>query len=135
MKKTSMAGFGLALMLGLAVSAYAADACNDNMGHTGNGHGVNGNQTGSISGTQWGFEQWSQGGSNSMTYYDNGTFKANWSGTSDYLARVGFRYGDNGSGVDHNTKSYAVDYKYTKTGSAQYDRGRLVQPAERKLRG
>ena len=120
MKKTSMAGFGLALMLGLAVSAYAADACNDNMGHTGNGHGVNGNQTGSISGTQWGFEQWSQGGSNSMTYYDNGTFKANWSGTSDYLARVGFRYGDNGSGVDHNTKSYAVDYKYTKTGSAQY---------------
>jgi len=120
MKKTSMAGFGLALMLGLAVSAYAADACNDNMGHTGNGHGVNGNQTGSINGTPWGFEQWSQGGSNSMTYYDNGTFKANWSGTSDYLARVGFRYGDNGSGVDHKTKSYAVDYKYTKTGSAQY---------------
>ena len=120
MKKSSLAKFGLALMLGVATSAFAADPCNDNIGHSGNGHGVNGNQTGSINGTKWGFEQWSQGGSNSMTYYDNGTFKANWSGTSDYLARVGFRYGDNGSGVDHKTKSYAVDYKYTKTGSAQY---------------
>ncbi len=111
---------GLVFALGLAVASYAADACSDAMGHSGSAHGVNGNQTGSINGTKWGFEQWSQGGNNSMTYYDNGTFKANWSGTSDYLARVGFRYGDNGSGVDHNTKSYAVDYKYTKTGNASY---------------
>ena len=118
MKKMSMAGFGLALTLGLAVSAYAADACNDNMGHSGNGRQVSGNSVGSISGTPWGFEQWYQGGNASMTYYDNGTFKANWSGSSDYLTRVGFQY--NGNGISHTTKSFAVDYKYTKSGSAQY---------------
>jgi hypothetical protein len=27
-----------------------------------------------------------------MTYYDNGTYKASWSNTGDFLARVGFKY-------------------------------------------
>ncbi len=115
------AGVMLAMTLGMASVSFAADACKDQMTKArGSAHSVNGNQTGSISGTPWGFEQWSAGGSNSMKYYDNGTFEANWSNNQDYLARVGFRYGDNGSGVDHKTKHYAVDYKYTKTGSASY---------------
>ena len=118
MKKSSFAGFGIALMLGLATSVFAADPCNDNMGHTGNGTNVSGNKVGSISGTKWGYEQWYQGGNASMTYYSNGTFKANWSGSSDYLTRVGFQY--SGNGISHKTKHFAVDYKYTKTGSAQY---------------
>ncbi|MBO6136094.1 MAG: glycoside hydrolase family 11 protein, partial [Fibrobacter sp.] len=118
MKKCSLAGIGLAMTLGLAVSAFAADACNDNMGHTGNGSQVSGNRVGSISGTPWGYEQWYQGGNASMTYYSNGTFKANWSGSSDYLTRVGYQY--NGNGISHKTKNFAVDYKYTKSGNAQY---------------
>lgn len=118
MKKCSLAGIGLAMTLGLAVSAFAADACNDNMGHTGNGSQVSGNRVGSINGTPWGYEQWYQGGNASMTYYNNGTFKANWSGSSDYLTRVGYQY--NGNGIDHKSKNFAVDYKYTKTGNAQY---------------
>ena len=118
MKKCSLAGIGLAMTLGLAVSAFAADACNDNMGHTGNGSQVSGNKVGSISGTPWGYEQWYQGGNASMTYYSNGTFKANWSGSSDYLTRVGYQY--NGNGISHKTKNFAVDYKYTKSGNAQY---------------
>ena len=118
MKKSSLAGIGLAFMLGLATSAFAADACNDNMGHSGNGTQVSGNKVGSIGGTPWGYEQWYQGGNASMTYYSNGTFKANWSGSSDYLTRVGYQY--NGNGIDHKSKNFAVDYKYTTTGSAQY---------------
>ena len=118
MKKSSLAGFGFALVLGLATSTFAADACNDNMGHSGNGQQVSGNRVGSISGTPWGYEQWYQGGNASMTYYDNGTFKANWSGSSDYLTRVGYQY--NGNGISHTTKNFAVDYKYTKTGNASY---------------
>ena len=55
-----------------------------------------------------------------MTYYDNGTFKANWNNNNDYLARVGFRYGDNGPGKSVKGMQYTADYKYTKTGSAQY---------------
>ncbi len=118
MMKCSLVGIGLVMTLGLAVSAFAADACNDNMGHTGNGSQVSGNRVGSINGTPWGFEQWYQGGNASMTYYSNGTFKANWSGSSDYLTRVGYQY--NGNGISHKTKNFAVDYKYTKSGNAQY---------------
>ncbi len=121
MRNISLIKYGLVLGLSvLTTNIFAADPCTDNMGHSGNGTNVSGNQTGSISGTPWGFEQWYQGGNASMTYYSNGTFKANWSGSSDYLTRVGYRYGDGGSGVDHKTKKYGVSYKYTKTGSAGY---------------
>ena len=90
------------------------------MGHSGNKQNISGDATGSIGGTPWGYEQWYQGGSATMTVYGNGTFSANWSNSSDYLARVGYRYGDNGSGVDHKTKKYGVDYKYTKNGHGSY---------------
>ena len=111
--------FGAVLAFGLAVNnAFAVDACNEDMGHPGNGNNVSGNRVGSISGTPWGFEQWYQGGNATMTYYNNGTFKANWSGSSDYLTRVGYQY--NGNGIDHKTKHFTVDYKYTKTGQASY---------------
>lgn len=111
----------LALIIGIAAtSAYAVDACSDVMGHSGNGTEIKNSATGSINGTKWGFEQWFDGGNNSMTYYPNGTFSAKWNGSNDYLARVGFRYGDNGPGEDHTKYQYTVDYKYTKTGSASY---------------
>ena len=116
---TKMVKYGAVLAFGLAVNnAFAVDACSEDMGHTGNGSNVSGNQVGSIGGTPWGFEQWYQGGNATMTYYSNGTFKANWSGSSDYLTRVGYQY--NGNGIDHKTKHFTVDYKYTKTGNAQY---------------
>ena len=112
-------GTAALLSLGLFTNSFAVDACNDAMGHSGNGTNVNGNSVGKISGTPWGFEQWYQGGTNSMTYYSNGTFKATWSGSSDYLARVGFQYttdaNDISHMIDHKTKHLAVDYKYTKT--------------------
>ena len=119
-------GTAALLSLGLFTTTYAADACNDAMGHVGTEHKVQvsssgGNNQyqglGKISGTSWGFEEWYEAGTNSMSYWDNGTFKASWSGTNDYLARVGFQY--NG-GIDHSTKHFAVDYKYTKSGTAQY---------------
>lgn len=101
---------GIALAFGLS-NSFAADACTDAMGHSGNGTTVTKNQTGSISDSPWGYELWADGGSNSMTYYPNGTFSAEWSNSNDFLARVGYRYGDNGEGVDHKTKHYTVDYK------------------------
>ena len=116
-KTIALLSFGL-----MSINSFAADACKDEMGHSGNGTNVSvqcGNDgscqgLGSISGTPWGLEEWySGGGNNSMTYYSNGTFQATWSGAGDYLARVGFQYNNNY--VKHTTKSYAVDYKYTKT--------------------
>ena len=72
------------------------DACKDQMGHEGSGKVDNGrdNQsaTGNVGSSPYHYEIWYQGGNNSMTSYDNGTFTAKWSGTNDFLARVGFKY-------------------------------------------
>ena len=74
------------------------DACKDQMGHEGSGKVDNGrdNQsaTGKVGESPYHYEIWYQGGSNSMTSYDNGTFTAKWSGTNDFLARVGFKYNE-----------------------------------------
>ena len=121
-KKTSFikAAFIFAMALTMTTAAYAVDACNEEeMGHEGTGTKVEGQKQGSITDIPWGFLQWSQNESNYMTYYSNGTFKAEWEKAGDYIAGVGFFY-DKETGVDYTTKNYAVDYKYTKTGSAQY---------------
>jgi len=74
------------------------DACKDQMGHEGSGKVDNGrdNQsaTGKVGSSPYHYEIWYQGGNNSMTSYDNGTFTAKWSGTNDFLARVGFKYNE-----------------------------------------
>ena len=74
------------------------DACKDQMGHEGSGKVDNGrdNQsaTGNVGSSPYHYEIWYQGGNNSMTSYDNGTFTAKWSGTNDFLARVGFKYNE-----------------------------------------
>ena len=66
------------------------------MGHEGTEkitYGQNNNSvTGNVGSSPYHYEIWYQGGNNSLTYYDNGTYKASWSGTSDFLARVGFKY-------------------------------------------
>lgn len=121
-RKTSFikAAFIFAMALTMTTAAYAVDACKDQeMGHIGEGTIVEGNAQGSITDIPWGFQQWSQNESSYMTYYSNGTFKAEWEKAGDYIAGVGFFY-DKETGVDYTTKNYAVDYKYTKTGSAPY---------------
>ena len=74
------------------------DACKDKMGHEGQSKTDNGrnnsSSTGNIGSTGYHYEIWYQGGNNSMTYYDNGTYTAKWSGTNDFLARVGFKYNE-----------------------------------------
>ena len=87
-------------------------------GHKGSSHLVSGNRTGDIEGTPWKFEQWYvTDGSGSMTYYDNGTFKASWYNVSEYQCKVGYYYP---YGIDRNSKLFTCDYRYTKSGSAQY---------------
>lgn len=76
----------------LFTNAFAGiDACKDEMGHVGEGKAVD-SKVGGIDGTPYVYELWYQGGTNSMTYYRNGTFTASWKETADCLARVGFQY-------------------------------------------
>lgn len=72
------------------------DACKDEMGHQGESKTTQGQNnssvTGNVGSSPYHYEIWYQGGNNSMTFYDNGTYKASWNGTNDFLARVGFKY-------------------------------------------
>ena len=73
-----MMNLGLALVMGVSVSAFAADACSLGRVNAGESHTKTENLVGSISGTPWDYELWSAEGEKTLTYYDNGTFKAEW---------------------------------------------------------
>ena len=116
--KNKMIKLGLAFALGLAASVHAFDGCSirDTL-LRGEAHLVTGNQTGAISGISMGYQLWLAEGSvpnNSLTYYDNGFFKAEWQNTQDYWARVGLTY-EATKGMPHNYKKLSLEYNYTKT--------------------
>ena len=116
--KNEVIKFGLAFALGLAASVHASDGCSirDTL-LRGEAHLVTGNQTGAISGTSMGYQLWLAEGSvpnNSLTYYDNGFFKAEWQNTQDFWARVGLTY-DATNGIRHDYKKLSLSYNYTKT--------------------
>ena len=93
-------------------TAYEQD-----MGHPGSGVIIsNNNQLFDVTGTPWKGELWCDEGSQySLTWWENGTFRASWNDCGDYIARVGFRYPGS---VSHTTRKYSADYNYVKTGSA-----------------
>ena len=50
-----------------------------------------------------------------MTYYDNGTFKAAWNVTNDFVTSVGYDYD---TSVKYQDMQYDCYFRHTKTGSA-----------------
>lgn len=94
------------------------DPAKDEMGHVGNGKTVQGMNNGEVYfpiGSAWSGYLFYQGGNNSMTYYDNGTFKAAWNVTNDFVTSVGYDYG---SPVKYQDMQYDCYFRHTKTGSA-----------------
>ena len=120
--KAKMLKYGLVLAMGLFTSAYAdIDACKDEMGHgSGQGQTDRGRDgqsaTGNVGSSPYHYEIWYQGGNNTMTSYDNGTFKASWSGTNDFLARVGFKYDE--KSTYEEVGPIEAYFKWNKSGSA-----------------
>ena len=102
----------------VSVSVKDRDPAKDEMGHQGAEKkipGQNNNSTiFSIGNTGWTGFLWYQGGNNSMTYYGNGTFKAAWNGTNNFIAGVGYYGGD-----DKRLKNMQYDcyFRHSKTGS------------------
>ena len=96
------------------------DACKDEMGHQGESKTTQGqnNQsvTGNVGSSPYHYEIWYQGGNNNMTFYDNGTYKASWNGTNDFLARVGFKYDEKSTYDD--VGPIDAYFKWSKQGSA-----------------
>lgn len=119
-KEILKTGFVVALVL--AASTYAADACNDEMGHVGEGKKVIGTGSegakGDVGNSGFQYELWHSEGSGSLTYYDNGTFSAEWSGSQDFIARVGLRYAESKNFDEFG--NFSADFKFTKSGSADF---------------
>ena len=64
-------------------SSSSIDACNDEMPVSkGSGIALSGNTEAPIGNTPWNIRQWYANGNASLTYYANGTFKANWNNGS-----------------------------------------------------
>ena len=102
----------------VAISVNDRDPAKDAMGHVGSGKTVQGMNNGEVYfpiGSAWSGYLFYQGGNNSMTHYDNGTFKAVWSGTNDLVASVGYDYGNP---VKYQDMQYDCYFRHTKTGSA-----------------
>ena len=102
----------------VSVSVKDRDPAKDEMGHQGaekKMFGQNNNSTiFSIGNTGWKGLLWYQGGNNSMTYYGNGTFKAAWNGTNNFIAGVGYYGGDD---LRSNNMQYDCYFRHSKTGS------------------
>ena len=105
----------------VAISVNDRDPARDEMGHVGSGktdQGRNNNTvTFSVGNTGWTGKIWYQGGNNSVTYYDNGTFKTSWNGTNNYVMGLGYYY-DKDSDVDPKDMQYDCYFRHSKTGSA-----------------
>ena len=127
-----MMNLGLALVMGISVSAFAADACSLGRVNAGESHTKTANDVGSISGTAWDYELWSAEGEKTLTYYDNGTFKAEWKISQEALFHVGNIYGSTNTGIAIHTKKFSLEYNFSKEGDAPYGLigvyGRMEQP-------
>ncbi|MBO4713043.1 MAG: glycoside hydrolase family 11 protein [Fibrobacter sp.] len=117
--KNEMIKLGLAFALGMSATVHAADACalKDTL-FQGEAHLVTFNNTAPISRTQLGYSLWfaesNDSNDKSLTYHDNGLFKAEWNDTQDFWARVGLTY-DATNGIRHDYKKLSLSYNYTKT--------------------
>eukprot|EP00833_Pecoramyces_ruminatium_P018002 jgi/Orpsp1_1/1192034/evm.model.d7180000090099.1 len=79
----------LLLVLAAALTANAQDFCN-NAKHTGKSVTETSNKVGEINGI--GYELWSEGGNNSATFYEDGSFSCSFSNSKDYLCRSGLSF-------------------------------------------
>ncbi|MCQ2062388.1 MAG: glycoside hydrolase family 11 protein [Fibrobacter sp.] len=117
---------GVILAFGLCATSALADdfdACKEQGGHTGEGTRNPGKSDVSVKdaipNSIYHYEIWYQGGNNSMTYYQDGTFSAEWNGSNDFLARVGLKY--NSDKTYQELSPITADYKFTKqSGNASY---------------
>ena len=94
--------------------------CSDTMEPLGSGKSISGRSgqavNGKIAATSWDYYLWCEGGSNVLKYYDNGLFSAQWNGSMNMLAGVGYFYDSPGESLEG--KQYDAYFKHTKTGSA-----------------
>lgn len=99
-------------MLSLAASAFAQteDFCGD-VAHSGESATATSNQIQPIG--DYHYEMWANAGTNSATYYADGSFSCEFSNVSDYLCREGLFYGQNSGKSYKDIGHLYADFKFT----------------------
>jgi len=99
-----------------ALTANAQSFCS-NAKHSGQSVVVNSNKVGSISGV--GYELWADSGSNSATFYSDGSFSCSFRSAKDYLCRAGLSFD---STKTHSQLGHMyADFKLVKQGISNVD--------------
>lgn len=94
--------------------AYAADACPTAQAPTFGAQVCSNNKTGTAGSFGWSI--WSSGNGGCITPSSNtAAFKATWSNSGDFLARMGFQWNETKTFDQYGTVT--ADYAYTKTGT------------------
>lgn len=123
---------GLALVMGVSVSAFAADACSLGRPSSVEGHTKTATGVGAFDNLPWKYELWSPNGEKTLTYYDDGSFKANWKISQEAFFHVGQEFGSTNTGIAIHTKKFSLEYNFSKEGDAPYGLigvyGRMEQP-------
>lgn len=108
MKKITLNVLAFGLM---ATGAFAQDFCNVETAHSGESIVATSNQIKAIG--DYHYEMWADAGSNSATYYTDGSFSCEFSNVNDYLCREGLFYGQN-SGLSYKQLGHLyADFKLT----------------------
>jgi hypothetical protein len=104
----------------MASSSSGADPCTSSGGSQTGGTQVCSNTTANVANTNYSYELWSNGvGSGCMTVFGkDATFKANWSGAGDFLARVGLSFDETKTPSQLGT--IGTDFAETQSGTAAY---------------
>jgi hypothetical protein len=110
--------FSRATLLSLA-SALAVNAQSfcSNAKHSGQSVVVNSNKVGSIGGV--GYELWADSGSNSATFYSDGSFSCSFRSAKDYLCRAGLSF--NSDKTHQQLGHMYADFKLVKQGIQNVD--------------
>src|SRR5437870_3329958 len=98
----------------LATAAFAADACPTGPALTAGTQTCSSNKTGTVGSFGWSI--WSSGSGGCITPSGNtAAFKATWSNSGDFLARMGFQWNETKTFDQYG--NVGADFAYTKTGT------------------
>lgn len=81
-------------------------------------YSMTGTNAGMVGTSGYHYDVWSNKDGGSMTYYDDGSFSAEWDGLDDFMAGVGFRY--DSSKTYEELGPFSADYEFMKSGAAGY---------------
>ncbi|OUM67390.1 family 11 glycoside hydrolase [Piromyces sp. E2] len=104
------------LSLASALAVNAQSFCNGAK-HSGQSIVVNSNRVGSIGGV--GYELWADSGSNSATFYSDGSFSCSFRSAKDYLCRAGLSF--NSDKTHQQIGHMYADFKLVKQGIQNVD--------------